>query len=332
MDTPIWCRGKAIKMHSSKKAKQCYILRLALFYLTLLSTTPTFSQEIRTLTGSSPLFPDSISVHQTPYNKLFKILDKSLPNINIEHKHSDIRRTTRELENGLIDFHFPILCDDIRDKNAPVLIGSEPMGFIPFGLFSRSSMPLTREDLLSAKYRLNDAFFRKMNLFLSEKNILELKTLPTTFDTQGAFLEEVQSVLKKTLNKNEQLQFSRAAYPFVVETIQSHIPFVGIPAYSDISPSNSVKKLIRNRIDAYIFPPLRVEEFIAKEDISGLITREVYSLHQGCALVTNSARGKQVNKLLSIGFKELKKNGHYDMLFSETDDRERAWVQKYQKP
>jgi len=260
--------------------------------------------------------------------RVFSDDDKTIR--QIETSFTLIQRAIRDVKEGKLDFFYPVLCDESRGEDTGVRNGSESLGYIPMGIYSLRSNPKTKDDLLQGNYHFTPRSAVLLQLTFSKHEIDILAQLTQTFSDASLFLEKARTVLNREFTEEEESLLLRSVYQYVVETIPSHLKYLGAPASTSSSIPNSIHKLLRGRIDAYVNAPLQVDSLLNANPESHKVFRAVHSIHFGCYVVSRSERGELVDKILQKGVKTIKSNGAYDKIFGALDEKERAWVEKYQ--
>jgi hypothetical protein len=268
-------------------------------------------------------------------NKRFIFLTENLkrasPGTQITISYIPLSRSIREIAAGRVDFYYPIICSPTEHLDPKTKIGSESFGTLPFAIYSRRSNPLSGADLHSASYQLSESTIRAAEDTFSNEERLKLANINSKFTNKNDFLSAITSALSRPLTEKEKSTLLLLAYPYKVETSSIHVPYVEIPTIADISPENSIKKLARGRIDAYIFPPTPIEEIIQMLGVDAELSRDLYNRLDICYLVQNSEKGNEVDHFLSNAFKQIKSSGSYEEIFKEFVEKEKAWVKKYSK-
>ncbi len=288
--------------------------------------------ERSTIYGNIPFVSESTGKkYERMFEKLIVALNETIPELNIVVTTNHIRRINRDIALEQSDFLLPCPCEDPSHIVEHTRLGSVRIGTTPFGLFSRKSKPVTLSDLLSASYQLNEQSMAKLKHVFTELELFKLRPLKDEFADAPLFLDAVVEVLGRDLNSIEKGKLLRSAFPYNVEATTSNQFYsrFGTPAYPSLSAENSIRKLIRGRIDAYIYPAVIAENEIEMQDASDMIFRDFYGIVDQCFMVTDSEKGMFVDKVLSEAILKLRENGTYSRLFGEYDQQEREWVERY---
>lgn len=288
-----------------------------------------YAQALTELHGQSPIFPDSATENNALYEALFDKLNEITPDVQLRKSHNNARRALRDIGAGRADFFFPVPCKGAGFADKNVRWGSERIGTVTFGVYSRKSDPVTRRDLSGARYKLDSDVWSLLAKVFSAEEILKLGDIQGVWDDKTEILAVLEERLDRNLTESERDHVFRASFPHLIETEMVGLPLFDLPVSADVSPSNSIKKLLRGRIDAYIYPVFAVENVIETMGASNLIARDFFVEYDICFMVNRSARGNAVDRILSNAFRALKETDPYNQIMGGTDEYERRWIERY---
>lgn len=150
--------------------------------------------------------------------------------------------------------------------------------------------------------------------------------LPFRFST--ASINEVFFVLytlkSSPLSKNSLSNTSK------IETDRAHIDFFKHYDFK-VSPSNaienSLKKVMAERIDGYVFAALEVERVIKNNpEFQGKFKSELFQVYKGKMVLPKGPKGDALDKKISAAFETVVKNGQYEKSMGPYLEFYRNWA------
>ncbi|WP_271410238.1 hypothetical protein [Pseudomonas sp. Q1-7] len=178
-----------------------------------------------------------------PLPELLRALDQQLPDIEFELQITPFARTFHLLQHGQCDFLVPFL-GDLPRLPSGVRYGSGDLWQVRFGFYTRRASALHVDQLLDPAHVLSVERLAASGLDAGQR--VQLQPLLG----RSWRLDELQEQLAAPTVSPA---LRDLAYPYRVETDRAHAPWLGFPALSGNSIESSLQKLVRGRIDGYVF-------------------------------------------------------------------------------
>jgi hypothetical protein len=281
--------------------------------------------------GTAPLIIKNDTAMYKRILTLFQHMSSLYTEGEISFELVPANRSIRNVASGHTDFHFPVMCSQDSRNQTNTKSSSDAFGQLPFAIYSRPSHPVYAADLESAKYKIRDDSEQQLDAIFQKHELTKIKSVRAEFANQSLFLAAIRAALGRDILDEEKDALLHAGFPYVIETAAVHVPYIDIPSRPDISIENSLKKLFRGRIDAYIFPPIPLEKTLKRVYPEQHIARDLHQVLGMCFLVQDSEKGEKVNKTISRLFKQIKSDGTFLKLFGPQIEEEQNWINTYKK-
>ncbi len=255
-------------------------------------------------------------------------LGQYLPGDTLTTQVRPFARSIREVSQNIADFHVPLICSEKFNKDLPYDFASEPLGPIDFSLYTRKDRPLTKQDLMQARYELTELHLNPLDQFTQQQKI-QLKAIPGSFTTQNGLVAAAEKALKQPLSEEQKQALTMAAFPYHIETDRIHTKLLQAhPVHPYTSVKSSIRKLVAGRIDGFISSSIASEYVMTTEHLENKVSKEFYEEYYVCFVIAKNTRGGSFDRKLSNAIAQFKASGEYDILIadfvrklSETTDR-----------
>ena len=240
---------------------------------------------------------------------LYKDVNTFSPEHNILFFQRDIARSLREVSQGSLDFHYPMLCELPESSFSQYLRkGGKPLGKIIFLLVSRADNPVFLKGLENPRYTLDKGSVEKLDALFSEEDKALLLDNLVVDVSNGNLKAHVEEVLKRKMTDKERDILFTSTYPKRVIVDRAHRSFIELPSIPGNNLETSFRRLAAGRVDAMIgnAPTLMslVSQYEAESDIEFYV--EVFNYYDMCFLVAKNEHGRRIDELMSKVFEELK--------------------------
>lgn len=250
-----------------------------------------------------------------PLLDLVRALDAQMPDVDFDLQITPFARTFHLLQNGQCEFQVPFL-GNLPRLPAGLRYGSGVMWQVRFGLFTR------RENALGVPQLLDP-----IHLLSAER--------VAASGLDAAQQEQLQPLLGRSWRVDE-LQEQLAAptvspalrglaYPYRIETDRAHAPWLGFPALAGNSIESSLQKLVRGRIDGYVFAVNETEHEIDRLGMREQLRAQDFGLYPVRWLVPDNPRGKHVDQRLADALRRLQAQPGYKGLLAPLNGPSSAW-------
>lgn len=263
------------------------------------------------------------------YLEFFKVLDQAIPKIKVLSEYKDLRRIIRDVEQGHADFYFPAVCPDVLPHGSNLLTGSERIGYVVIGLFSHKDSPLTVSDLNNATFKLDAAQSKKLGSLFTRKQYRQISEMTARYVSGDDLIREVEKKIGLSLNETQRREILLASYSYKLGTERAYAQYMVEPASSDFDAATSMKNIVRGRLDGYVHTGIRIEKYIAKQNLDKVIHRSIYREDELCFMVANTEKGKRTEAIISKALKLLKENGKFDEIFGALNQAQKQLAEKY---
>ncbi len=230
-----------------------------------------------------------------PLIDLVRALDAQLPDIDFELQITPFARTFHLLQNGQCEFQVPFL-GNLPRLPAGLRYGSGTLWQVRFGLFTRRDNALGVAQLLDPAHVLSAERLAASGLAAGQQAQL------APLLGRSWRLDELQEQLA-TPTVDPALR--NLAFPYKVETDRAHAPWLGFPALSGNSIESSLQKLVRGRIDGYVFAVNETEHEIDRLGLREQLRAQDFGLYPVNWLVPDNPRGKLVDQRLAEALRRL---------------------------
>ncbi len=310
--------------------KTCGLLLLLYFGLSVAQIT--YGHDLIVNVGE--LNPAHTENLENIYVDVVKAAGKYYKEGNITIRTRPFSRSVREVSQGSADLHLPLICPRDRTPSQHFQYGKELIHTILFAIYSHKNNPITREDLLQAKYSLNAKTLRMIDpVYFSPKERQALENINADYPSSDEMVQAASTALHRTLTDSEQQALAAATFPYRLETERLHRQLLDVPTYPAISADSGLRKVISRRIDGYIFAIATVEELIQEENLPDEFARSVYFNFDVCFVVAQGSNGDHMNRAFSQALRELKTNKeYYRHLLAHYRNVDTKWLKDYGNP
>ncbi|MBD2839596.1 hypothetical protein ID144_21355 [Pseudomonas sp. JM0905a] len=239
-----------------------------------------------------------------PLPDLLRALDAQLPDIDFELQITPFARTFHLLQNGQCEFQVPFL-GNLPRLPAGLRYGSGRLWQVRFGLFTQRGNALSVAQLLDPAHVLSAE-----RLAASGMNAAQQAQLKPLLGRSWRLDELQEQLAVPTVPK----ALRTLAYPYRIETDRAHAPWLGFPALSGNSIEGSLQKLVRGRLDGYVFAVNQTEHEIDRLGLREQLRAEDFGLYPVRWLVPDNLRGTQVDRRLMEALDKLQKQPGFEKL------------------
>lgn len=231
-----------------------------------------------------------------PLLDLIRALDEQMPDIDFDLQVTPFARTFNLLQNAQCEFQVPFL-GNLPRLPGGLRYGSGTLWQVRFGLFTRRANALSVAQLLDPSHVLTAERLAGSGLGVAQQTQL------SPLLGRSWRLDELQEQLAApTVDP----ALRSLAYPYRVETDRAHAPWLGFPALSGNSIESSLQKLVRGRIDGYVFAVLETEHEVDRLGLREQLRVQDFGLYPVRWLVADNPRGKWVDQRLAEALRKLK--------------------------
>ncbi|MDH4563599.1 hypothetical protein [Pseudomonas sp. BN411] len=239
-----------------------------------------------------------------PLPDLLRALDAQLPDIDFELQITPFARTFHLLQNGQCEFQVPFL-GNLPRLPAGLRYGSGRLWQVRFGLFTQRGNALSVAQLLDPAHVLSAERLAASGMDAAQQ--AQLKPLLG----RSWRLDELQEQLAMPTVPTA---LRTLAYPYRIETDRAHAPWLGFPALSGNSIEGSLQKLVRGRLDGYVFAVNQTEHEIDRLGLREQLRAQDFGLYPVRWLVPDNLRGAQVDRRLMEALGKLQRQPGFEKL------------------
>lgn len=250
-----------------------------------------------------------------PLPALVRAIDQQLPDIDFELQIIPFARTFHLLQNGQCEFQVPFL-GNLPRLPAGLRYGSGQLWQVRFGLFTRRANALGVSQLLDPVHVLSAERLAASGLDATQQAQLQplLGRMLRVDELQEQLAAPMVSPAMRDL-----------AYPYRIETDRAHAPWLGFPALPGNSIESSLQKLVRGRIDGYVFAVNETEHEIDRLSLREQLRAQDFGLYPVRWLVPDTLRGAQVDKRLTEALRKLQAQPGFHQLQAPLNKPSRDW-------
>ncbi|BAN46116.1 hypothetical protein [Metapseudomonas resinovorans] len=250
-----------------------------------------------------------------PLPELIRALDAQLPDVEFEVQITPFARTFHLLQNGQCEFQVPFL-GNLPHLPAGLRYGSGDLWRVRFGLFTQRANSLSVAQLLDPAHALSAERLAASGLAPAQQTQLQ-PLLGRSWRVDELQEQLAAPTVDPALRK--------LAYPYRVETDRAHAPWLGFPALSSNSVESSLQKLVRGRIDGYVFSAKETEHEIDRLGLREQLRAQDFGLYPVKWLVPDNPRGVEVDRRLVQALRKLRAQPDFKRLQAPLDGPSRAW-------
>ncbi|MCY1281613.1 hypothetical protein D9M68_376360 [compost metagenome] len=290
--------------------------RLLLFCLSLCliwAHTVTGAEQWRVAVAEMPGLAEANG--SGPLPDLLRALDAQLPDIDFELQITPFARTFHLLQNGQCEFQVPFL-GNLPRLPAGLRYGSGRLWQVRFGLFTQRGSDLSVAQLLDPAHVLSAERLAASGMDAAQQT--QLKPLLG----RSWRLDELQEQLAAPTVPPA---LRALAYPYRIETDRAHAPWLGFPALSGNNIEASLQKLLRGRIDGYVFSVNQTEHEIDRLGLREQLRAEDFGLYPVRWLVPDNLRGAHVDRHLMEALGKLQKQPGFAKLQAPLNRSSSDW-------
>ncbi|AYF88994.1 MULTISPECIES: hypothetical protein [unclassified Pseudomonas] len=250
-----------------------------------------------------------------PLLDLVRAMDQQLPDIDFELQIIPFARTFHLLQNGQCEFQVPFL-GNLPRLPAGLRYGSGLLWEVRFGLFTRRANSLSVAQLLDPAHALSSERLAASGLDAGQ----QAQLMPLLGHSWR--VDELQEQLAAPTVTPA---LRSLAFPYKVETDRAHAPWLGFPALSGNSIEASLQKLVRGRIDGYVFAVNETEHEIDRLGLREQLRAQDFGLYPVRWLVPDTPRGSHVDKRLTEALRKLQAQPGFQRLQAPLNKPSRDW-------
>lgn len=109
-------------------------------------------------------------------------------------------------------------------------------------------------------------------------------------------------------------------FPYKIETDRGHVSYFPFEIEPSSAIEQSLQKLMRSRIDAYIFAQRESDRVMSEFGFEQSIHRELYKLFEVRFVIPKGERGKDIDRILSMILDEMSATGELQRLYGQIQD------------
>ena len=260
---------------------------------------------------------------------LYEDIDKLALDFEIEVRQRSLLQSYRELSQGIVQFHYPVICEKLEGKSSDYFrTATRSYGKVPFFIYSSGDKALSYDDLANATFRLTPLLVSKLSTTFSQKEKRLLGRQVHEAKGEAAFHDRISAVLRRELSIVEADELSSLAYPYKVLVQDGYTDFINIPSISFRTIVGGLKRVATGRVDAVIDNQFRIESAVKKLGLDGQLTPRLYDVFSACFLIPKTPIGEQIDNLLVTMIPNLPKGRSYERMFGDESDEIKQTVQK----
>lgn len=250
-----------------------------------------------------------------PLPDLLSALDEQLPDIEFDLQIIPFARTFHLLQNGQCEFQVPFL-GNLPRLPAGLRYGSGRLWQVRFGLFTQRDNALGVAQLLDPAHVLSAERVAASGLAAGQQ--AQLQPLLGRSWRPDELQEQLAAPTVSPALRN-------LAYPYRIETDRAHAPWLGFPALSGNSIESSLQKLVRGRIDGYVFAVNETEHEIDRLGLREQLRAQEFGLYPVRWLVPDNSRGAYVDQRLADALRQLQAQPGFQRLQAPLDKPSSDW-------
>ncbi len=298
--------------------------------LLVLSIQPQQTKAQDLITNVVQLNNNNTELLENQYVVFLEALDELYTDGTFDIRHRPFARSLREVTQGLSDLHIPLICPKNAKENPYFSFGDEPIQKIIFALYSNIDSPINYQDIVNAKYTVNQNTWLSLKSIFTDNDIKTLGALTGTYDTSDQLIVTATQLLQRDLTADEQDQLKLTSFPYYIATDRIHSSLIDIPTHPSSNPNSAIRQVLGKRVDGYIFAAATVERLITEQHLSDRFHRSLLGNFDVCFVVAKNSHGDAINKKISPLIAELKKTDLYKQkLLKYYRDFDKNWLEKY---
>ncbi len=270
--------------------------------LALLALGGTAQAEERWRVVVAELVGVAVAGERNPLMEMLAALDQQLEGVTLEVRLQPFARTMLLVQQGRAELQFPYI--ELPQPPTGLRYGEESIGTVRFMLYSRRDQPLSRQQVMSERWRLNEVRLAQSGLQLDAAQLERLRPL---FGQRWR-----REQLAAQLGSRPEL--TALAFPYRIETERAHVEALGIPVLPSNSVASSLEKLVRRRIDGYVLAPLNVEPEIDRLRLRDELQGVGFADYRAGWLVADTPQGTAIAARVSAGLRALKASGEFERI------------------